>query len=69
MTGARDVATVAARALLDEGHVGQALEVTGPGALGHADGCDKIAAVLGPPVRAVPADGDTPPAWPCSAPG
>lgn len=59
MTDARDVAAVATRILLSDGHVGEAYDVTGPEALSHADACGKLAAALGRPVRYVPVDDDT----------
>ncbi len=59
MTDARDVAAVAARALLADGHTGEAYDVTGPEALSHADACGKLAAALGRPIRYVPVDDDT----------
>ena len=59
MTDARDVAAVAARALLGDGHIGQAYDVTGPEALSHAEACGKLAAHLGRPVRYVPVDDET----------
>jgi uncharacterized protein YbjT (DUF2867 family) len=36
-SAARDVAAVAARVLLADGHMGKAYDVTGPEALSHAD--------------------------------
>jgi uncharacterized protein YbjT (DUF2867 family) len=59
MTDARDVAAVAARILLSDGHMGESYDVTGPEALSHADACGKLAAALGRPVRYVPVDDDT----------
>ena len=59
MTDARDVAAVAARILLSDGHMGEAYDVTGPEALSHTDACGKLAAALARPVRYVPVDDDT----------
>ena len=55
MVDARDVAAVAAHALLEDGHAGQACDVTGPQALSHADACGKLGAALGRPVTYAPA--------------
>jgi uncharacterized protein YbjT (DUF2867 family) len=55
MTDARDVAAVAARALLDDGHTGMTYDVTGPAAVSHKEACDLLTAHLGRPVRYVPA--------------
>jgi len=51
MTDARDVAAVAASALLDSGHTGNTYDLTGPQALSHAEACEKLSARLGRPVR------------------
>jgi uncharacterized protein YbjT (DUF2867 family) len=59
VTDARDVAAVAARALVENGHQGKAYDVTGPEALSHAEACGKLAAALGRPVRYVPVDDET----------
>ena len=58
MTDARDVAAVAARALLDNGRAGTDYDVTGPQALSHAEACEKLSARLGRPVRYVPVGDD-----------
>jgi uncharacterized protein YbjT (DUF2867 family) len=59
MVDARDVAAVATRALLEDGHLGMAYDVTGPQALSHAEACTKLAAALGRPVRYIPVDDET----------
>jgi uncharacterized protein YbjT (DUF2867 family) len=56
---ARDVAAVAARALTEDGHAGQAYDVTGPQALSTAECCDLLGAHLGRPVRYVEVDDET----------
>jgi uncharacterized protein YbjT (DUF2867 family) len=48
---ARDVAAVAARALLEDGHAGQAYEPTGPAAITYDECAAAIAAAVGRPVR------------------
>lgn len=55
---AADVAAVAARALLDDGHAGRAYEITGGEAHTYADVASTLAAALGRPVEHVelPAD-------------
>lgn len=58
MVDARDVAAVAARALTEDGHVGQAYDVTGPEALSHDEACQKLGQRLGRQVRYVPVDDD-----------
>ena len=58
MVDARDVAAVAARVLSEDGHIGQAYDVTGPEALGHGAACEKLGRRLGRPVRYVPVDDD-----------
>ena len=47
---ARDIAAVATRTLLDDGHEGKAYDVTGPEALSNADVAEKISAAIGKPV-------------------
>jgi uncharacterized protein YbjT (DUF2867 family) len=59
MVDARDVAAVAARVLTEDGHAGQAYDVTGPEAIGHGEACEKLGRRLGRPVRYVPVDDDT----------
>jgi len=56
---ARDVASVAARALTGEGHEGKSYEITGPESLSHADLAATMTRVLGRPIRSVnvPPDG------------
>lgn len=49
MIDARDVAAVAARVLLDDGHAGRAYDLTGPQALSHAEACGELGAALGQP--------------------
>lgn len=56
---ARDVAAVAARILTEDGHAGQAYDLTGPQALTTAECCDLLADHLGRPVRYVPVDDET----------
>lgn len=46
-----DVAAVAARTLVDDGHDGQLYEVTGPAPLSFADAAATLSDVLGRPVR------------------
>ena len=58
MTDARDVAAVAAHALLDNSRTGTDYDVTGPQALSHAEACEKLSARLGRPVRYVPVGDD-----------
>lgn len=50
---ARDIASVAARALIDEGHEGETYTLTGPEALSYADAAAKISEATGKPVRYV----------------
>jgi uncharacterized protein YbjT (DUF2867 family) len=59
MTDARDVAAVAARVLTEDGHSGQAYDITGPEALSHDQACAQLGAALGRPVRYVPVDDAT----------
>lgn len=56
---ARDIAAVAARVLTEDGHAGQAYDLTGPQALTTAECCDLLAEHLGRPVRYVPVDDET----------
>ena len=58
MTDARDVAAVAAVALLaaDGGQAGAEYDVTGPEALSHAEACAQLSGYLGREVRYVPVD-------------
>lgn len=56
---ARDVAAVAARVLTEDGHAGQAYDLTGPQALTTAECCDLLADHLGRAVRYVPVDDET----------
>jgi uncharacterized protein YbjT (DUF2867 family) len=56
---ARDIAAVAARVLTEDGHAGQAYDLTGPQALTTAECCDALADHLGRPVRYVPVDDET----------
>ncbi len=56
---ARDVAAVAARALTEDGHQGQAYDLTGPQSLTHAEFCDRLGAHLGRTIRYVPVDDET----------
>ena len=58
MVDAGDVAAVAARVLTEDGHVGQAHDVTGREALGHSEACEKLGRRLGRRVRYVPVDDD-----------
>jgi uncharacterized protein YbjT (DUF2867 family) len=51
---ARDIAAVAAKALLEPGHANQAYPVTGPEALSGAELADILTDVSGHPVRYVP---------------
>ncbi|MFG1991633.1 NmrA family NAD(P)-binding protein [Actinoplanes sp. NPDC048988] len=53
MIDIRDVAAGAAAALLDEGHEGQAYDLTGPSAVTFADVAAAIADATGRPVRAL----------------
>ena len=53
---ARDVGAVAARVLTEDGHIGQAYDLTGPQALTTAECCELLAAHLGRPVRYVSVD-------------
>jgi uncharacterized protein YbjT (DUF2867 family) len=50
---ARDIASVAARALTDEGHEGKTYTLTGPEALSYAEAAAKIAEATGKDVRYV----------------
>lgn len=50
---ARDIAAVAARSLLDDGHVGQVYELTGPEALGPGETATVLGSAMGRPVRHV----------------
>jgi uncharacterized protein YbjT (DUF2867 family) len=59
MVDARDVAAVAARVLTEDGHAGQAYDLTGPQALTTAESCELLAARLGRPVRYVAVDDET----------
>jgi uncharacterized protein YbjT (DUF2867 family) len=59
MVDARDVAAVAARVLTEDGHTGQAYDLTGPQALTTAQSCELLAAHLGRPVRYVAVDDDS----------
>jgi uncharacterized protein YbjT (DUF2867 family) len=59
MVDARDVAAVAARVLTEDGHAGQAYDLTGPQALTTAEACELLGAHLGRPVRYVPVDDET----------
>jgi uncharacterized protein YbjT (DUF2867 family) len=59
MTDARDVAAVAARVLTEDGHSGQAYDITGPEALSHAEACAQLGAALDRPVQYVPVDDAT----------
>lgn len=56
---ARDVGAVAAEALLDDRHAGQAYTLTGPDALDHADIARALAAASGRDVRYEAIDEDT----------
>jgi len=51
---ARDIASVAARTLADEGHEGKTYVLTGPEALSYAEAAAKISEAAGRPVRYVP---------------
>lgn len=57
---AEDIAAVAAAALTEDGHAGQAYDLTGPELLTHADAARVIGQAAGRPVRYVDADPD---AW------
>lgn len=50
---ARDIASVAARALADEGHEGKTYTLTGPAALSYGEAAAKISEAAGRPVRYV----------------
>lgn len=50
---ARDIAAVAARALVEEGHEGKSYDVTGPEALSYGEVAEKLSAATGRPVRYV----------------
>lgn len=50
---ARDIAAVAARALVEEGHEGKSYVVTGPEALSYGEVAEKLSAATGRPVRYV----------------
>jgi uncharacterized protein YbjT (DUF2867 family) len=54
LTDARDVAAVAARALLSDGHAGHGYDITGPEALTHAEACAELSGFLGRDVKYVP---------------
>lgn len=55
---ARDIAAVAAAALLEPGHVGKEYVVTGPASLSHADMAATLSRVLGRDVRYVDVTAD-----------
>jgi uncharacterized protein YbjT (DUF2867 family) len=59
MVDARDIAAVAARVLTEDGHEGNAYDLTGQQALDTAECCDLLASHLGRPVRYVPVDDGT----------
>jgi uncharacterized protein YbjT (DUF2867 family) len=48
---ARDIAAVAAAALIEDGHVGKTYTVTGPAAVSHADIATALGNAIGRPVR------------------
>lgn len=52
----RDIAAIAAKALTEDGHHGQAYALTGPEALTRHEVAAKLTAALGRPVRYVPID-------------
>ncbi len=53
MVDTRDVAAVAARVLIEDGHLGRVYPLVGPRALSHPDVADALTARLGWPVRYV----------------
>ena len=54
----RDIATVAAAALTEEGHAGQTYEVTGPEALTYVDMADRLSRALGREIEYVDLSND-----------
>jgi uncharacterized protein YbjT (DUF2867 family) len=53
----RDIASVAARTLIESGHEAKAYEITGPQALTHAEMADQLSKAIGKPIKYV----DVPP--------
>jgi uncharacterized protein YbjT (DUF2867 family) len=58
MVDTRDVAAVAAVALIEPGHAGACYDVTGPKALSYADVAGKLTAALGRPISYIDAPDD-----------
>jgi uncharacterized protein YbjT (DUF2867 family) len=58
MVDTRDVAAVAAVALIEPGHAGACFEVTGPTALSYADVAGKLTSALGRPISYIDAPDD-----------
>lgn len=56
---ARDVAAVAARCILEDGHEGRAYDLTGPEALSHAEVAGHIATAVGRPIEYQALDEDS----------
>ena len=58
MVDVRDVADVAARVLLDEGHIGQRYLITGPESVTFGELAARLSAGIGREVSYIPADGE-----------
>jgi uncharacterized protein YbjT (DUF2867 family) len=50
---ARDIAAVAVKALLEQGHEGKTYHLTGPAAISYAEATAKLSAAIGKPIRYV----------------